>query len=160
MPRYTKAKLEELQQKAKDLYLKDFNPETIADLLKVAVTTVEKWMRQGEFEKAKQSQIIALSEIRQSILESYADVLDGKTPRITPDAAVKYAKAFEQFSSKKQVLTYIFEGFELLTDVYQLKIQETKRKQDKEIALNELKHLRQAMEEVINKLTKEVFGDD
>jgi len=160
MAKFSKAQLEEMTGKAKNLYCKDFDIDTIAELLKVSKQTVEKWARDNDFEKAKKSQLIAISELRNSILESYADVLDGKTPRITPDAAVKYAKAFELFSSKKQVLLYMFEGFELLTDEYQHEIQNTRGKAKKTELLDMLKHLRETMNRVITNLNKEVLGDD
>lgn len=160
MPKYSKAQLEEMISKAKSLYCKDFDVDTIAELLKVSKPTVEKWARDNDFEKAKKSQLIALSELRHSILESYADMLDGKKPKITPDAAVKYAKAFELFSSKKQVLLYMFEGFELLTDEYQREIQNTRGKAKKTELLDMLKHLRETMNRVITNLNNEVLGDD
>jgi hypothetical protein len=160
MAKYSKAQLEEMTMRAKSLYCKDFDTDTIAELLKVSKITVEKWAREHDFEKAKKSQIIALSELRNSILESYSDMLDGKKPKITPDAAVKYARAFELFSSKKQVLLYMFEGFELLTDNYQLQIQNERSKAKKTELLAMLKHLRETMNTVINNLNNEVLGND
>jgi hypothetical protein len=160
MPKYTKQQQEELISKAKRLFCKDFELETIADLLKVSITTIEKWAREHEFEKAKKSQLLALSEIRASILESYAAVLNGEKPKISADTAVKYAKAFEQLSSKKQVLMYMYEGFELLTDEYQRQVQQTRGKDAKVQKLNELKSLRENMNNVLQTLNNEILGND
>ena len=161
MAKFSKEQQKQRIDHAKQLYLKGFDFDTIAEILKdTTPSTVARWAKENEFEKLKRSQLIALSEIRNSILESYADLLDGKTPKIKPDEASKYAIAFERFSSKKQVLMYMYEAFELLSESYQLDIQHGKTKEEKEKALNNLQHLRTKMEIVINNLNKEVLGNE
>ena len=160
MARFTKEEQLQLIEHAKRLYIKGFDIPTIADILKVSRLTVERWARDNEFEKSKRSQVIALSEIRDSILESYADMLDGKKPKIKPDEAAKYAKAFENFSGKKKTLMYIYDAFEMLTEAYQRDLQNCKTKADKEAAFAALKILRTKMDSVILKLNNEVLGHD
>lgn len=161
MARFTKAQREEKISQARRMYCKGFDAQTISDIMgDVEVSTIERWIREEGFEKDKRSQIIALSEIRNSILESYADVLDGKTPKITADQAVKYANAFEKFSSKKQVLTYMHEAYEMLCEEYMMAIQKGTDKGEKGIWLNELQGVRSKMDQVLTRLTGEVIGNE
>lgn len=160
MSKYSKEKKRQLVDLARQLYVKGFDYATISDILKVSVNTVVRWARENDFERSKRNQMIALSEIRRSILESYADMLEGRQPRIKPDDAAKYAMAFERFSAKKQVLTYMYEAFELLTEQYQRNIQQATEKEQKQQALSDLQKLRANMDVVINNLTAEVLGND
>lgn len=161
MARFTKAERESKMEYARQLYCKGFDYQTIADIMAdVSAITVERWAREGDFERSKRSQIIALSEIRNSILESYADLLEGKPPKVKPDDAAKYATAFEKFSAKKQVLTYMHEAYEMLSEEYMKQIQAEKTRKDKEAMHEKLRTCRDMMERVLNKLTKEVLGDE
>jgi hypothetical protein len=101
-----------------------------------------------------------LSEIRNSILESFADVLDGKAPKITPDQASKYAIAFERFSARKQVLTYMHEAYEMLCEEYMNAIQAACGRGEKETLLSELRVTRSMMDKVLTRLTNEVLGNE
>lgn len=160
MPRMSKDKQHELIETARQLWCKKFDADTISDIIGVAASTVDRWARENDFERSRRSQIIALTEIRNSILESYADTLEGKKPKISPEAAAKYAAAFEKFSSSKQVLTYMYEAFDKLTDQYRTCIQSSKTKQDKASALADLQTLRRNMDIVITKLNNEVLGNE
>lgn len=160
MSRFTRDTQKQLVDHARQLYVKGFDVETIASILKLSAATVTRWARENGFERSRRSQVIALSEIRRSILESYADVLEGRQPRIKPDDAAKYAVAFERFSAKKQVLTYMYEAFELLTEEYQRHVQQATGREEKQQALIELQKLRLSMDNVVGNLTREVLGDD
>lgn len=160
MPKMSEAERQIKIEQARQMYCKGFDAQTISDIMVLAVRTVNEWIRVYDFEKSKRSQIIALSEIRNSVLESYADVLDGKTPKISADQAVKYANAFEKFSSKKQVLSYMHEAYEMLTDEYMREIQKEQDLKERESLLKELRKVRVKMTKVLSKLTKEVLGDD
>ena len=161
MARWTKEVRDQKVSHARQLYCKGFDSQTISDIMgDVAVSTVDEWIRVHEFDRSKQSQIIALSEIRGSILESYADLLDGKKPKITPDQAAKYATAFEKFSSKKQVLTYMHEAYERLCERLMKKIQKAENPKEKVKLLSELKTIRLTMEEELVELTNEVLGNE
>jgi hypothetical protein len=160
MGKFSKETQKQLIEHARQLYVKGFDADTIASILRISVNTVNRWAREHNFERSKRSQLIALSEIRRSILESYADMLEGRTPKIKPDDAAKYATAFERFSARKQVLIYMYEAFELLTEQYQRNIQTAATKQEKEQALIDLQKLRANMDIVINNLTNEVLGND
>lgn len=161
MARWTKEVREQKISHARQLYCKGFDSQSISDIMgDVAVSTIDDWIRVYEFDKSKQSQIIALSEIRGSILESYATLLDGGKPKVTPDQAAKYATAFEKFSSKKQVLTYMHEAYEMLCEEYMKDIQKMEKKKDKETLLSHLRVNRSMMEKVLTRLTNEVIGNE
>jgi hypothetical protein len=161
MAKLTKAERREKIEQAKQMYIKGFDAPTISEIMgDVTIRTVEKWIKENDFERAKRSVIISLSEIRNSILESYADVLDGKQPKIKPDAAVKYAAAFEKFSEKSKLLTYQHEAYSALCDEITLDIQKTKNKKTKDTMLESLKYIRNIMQRVLEKNTREVIGNE
>lgn len=161
MAQFTKAERELKIEQARRMYCKGFDSQTIADIMgDVTKRTLDGWIRDYDFDKSKKSQIIALSEIRNSILESYADLLDGKKPKITPDQAAKYATAFEKFSSKKQVLSYMHEAFEMLSEEFMKDIQKTEGRKEKDNLLNDLRGVRSKMENVLTRLTNEVLGNE
>ena len=160
MARFTKEKQDELIEKARKLWCADIGSSAIASVLEVSASTVDKWARDNDFERSKRSQVIALSQIRNSILESYADLLEGRQPRITPEQASKYAAAFERFSQKHKVLTYMYEAFDMLTEQYTLNIQTAKTAKDREEKLIQLKILRTNMAVVNNKLNKQVLDNE
>lgn len=48
--------------------------------------------------------------MRETILDSFQKLKAGEKPSISPDAAAKYAKAFEQLSDHKRCLPHFFEA--------------------------------------------------
>jgi len=161
MATFSKQAKQRRVEHARQLYCKGFDAQTIADIMgDLKPSTIQRWINEFDFEKSKRSQLIALSEIRNSILESYAALLDGETPKVRPDEAVKYAKAFEAFSAKKQVLTYMHEAFQMLDEQFCRDIQTAKKTVDKQRILDSLRDARQRMQTVITRLTNEVIGDE
>jgi cell fate (sporulation/competence/biofilm development) regulator YlbF (YheA/YmcA/DUF963 family) len=160
MAKFTEEERLKQAENARRLWCKGFDAETISTIMGIKPVTVNRWAEEFDFERSKRSQIIALSAIRNSILESYSDLLEGKTPKIKPDEAVKYAAAFEKFSARKQVLTYMHEAYELLDEEYCKDIQAAEKKSDKEKLLNELRVARTKMQNVLTRLTQEVIGDE
>lgn len=161
MARFTKSEREKRIELAKKLYCKGFDAETIAEAMTdVTASTVTKWIEQYGFEQMKRMQTIALSEIRSSILESYAAVLQGEKPKITPDQAAKYATAFEKFSQHKQVLTYMHEAFELLHEEFMRDIQNAKTRKDRESILLFMRESRNRQDRVLTTLTNKVLGNE
>lgn len=161
MAQYSKAEREKKISQACEMFCKGFDAQTIADIMgDIKSSTIEKWIRDFDFEKKKRNQVIALSEIRNSVLESYADVLDGKTPKISADQAVKYANAFEKFSCKKQVLSYMHEAYEIECEEIMNEIQKAKNRKEKESLLDELKRIRTRQEKILTRITNEVLGNE
>ncbi len=159
MARFTKNEQKQKRAYAKSLFIKGFDYETIAEMLGVAVSTVKNWGREDDFENARKASFIALSEMRNTVLQSWADLKEGRTPVITADVAAKYASAFEKLSSKKKTLTYIFEAFELLTEEFLNDVQKAIKKDEKEYALKVLQAVRAKTDIVITKLANEASDE-
>jgi len=160
MAKYSKALVDQKRQHGKDLFIKGFVDDVIAEILSVSQLTVKKWARQDCWESAKQASFIALSEIRNTILQSFADLKQGKIPSIKPDQAAKYAAAFEKLSDKRKVLTYMYEAFELLTDEFLKDIQHCEAGQPREEALTALRNVRSKMDKVLSQITMQVLNNE
>jgi len=160
MGKFTKEQQEQKRHYAKNLYIKGFDIETIADIIQVALSTVKRWYKDESYEAARNSNFIALSELRNTILQSFMDLKDGKKPTIKPDEAAKYACAFEKLSDKKKVLTYMYESFEMLTEELGKDIQKAKTTKDKEFALTILKRVRDKSDLILTRLTNEALDNN
>jgi hypothetical protein len=160
MARYSKEKSDKKRQQAKDMYVKMFDLETIADILDVSMNTLKRWAKDEDFEQARKSSFISLQEIRNTILESFADLRDGKKPKIKPDEAAKYASAFEKLSDKKKMLSYMYSDYELLTDELIKDVQNGKTKKDKEAALQTLIVVRNKTDIILTRTTAEALNDN
>ncbi|MDD2965434.1 MAG: hypothetical protein PHU33_15935 [Bacteroidales bacterium] len=156
MAKFSEAEKRIKIQYAKDLYIKGFEYPTISEILGVGIRTLEQWGRENQFEEARQTAVIALSEIRATILQSFSDLKAGKTPAIKPDEASKYAAAFEKLSDRRKTLTYMYEAFEMLTTELTKDVQLEKGKQ-REMALQTLKIVREKMDKLITRLTNDVL---
>lgn len=159
MARFSQEQTSQKKQYAKDLYIKGFTLDTISDIIGVAMTTLRKWAKENDFETAKQSSFIALSELRNTILQSFIDLKDGKKPTIKPDEAAKYASAFEKLSDRRKVLSFMYESFELLTDELTKDIEGARSAKAKELALETLKKVREKTDAILTKLTAEALNE-
>ena len=160
MARYSKEKSDKKRQQAKDMYVKMFDLETIADILDVAITTVKRWSKEEDFELARKSSVISLQEIKNTILESFSDLRDGKKPKIKPDEAAKFASAFEKLSDKKKMLSYMYSNYELLTDELIKDVQNGKTTKEKEAALQTLVVVRNKTDIILTRTTAEVLKEN
>jgi hypothetical protein len=160
MARFTKEQQEQKKHYAKNLYIKGFDIETIADIIQVALSTVKRWYKDDNYEAARNSNFIALSELRNTILQSFMDLKEGKKPNIKPDEAAKYASAFEKLSDRKKVLTYMYESFEMLTEELAKDIQKARNAKDKEFALTILKRVRDKSDLILTRLTNEALDNN
>ncbi|MCL2290835.1 MAG: phage terminase small subunit-related protein [Bacteroidetes bacterium] len=159
MGKFTKIEGEKKRQYGKSLYVKGFDIPTISDIIGAAESTVRKWRDNDKWEDARNSAFIALSELRNTILQSFIDLKDGKKPKIKPDEAAKYASAFERLSDRKKTLSYMYEAFEMLTHALTKDIEGAANKKDKELSLEILKRVRTKTDTIITKLTNETLND-
>lgn len=161
MARFTKAEKEKKILHAKALFCKGFDIETIAEIFgDVKPATLATWAKEGSFEQAKRVQNLGLAELRNSIVESYADLLEGRTPKIKPDDAAKYAKAFDTFSSEKKATIFMKDNFDELTEEIIKQIQKARTKKDKEFLLAVLKWNRNAMDTVLTRSINNSIGNE
>lgn len=142
---------------AKDMYVRGMSIEVIADVMGLALRTVKDWAKEQNFEQARQLNSISLSEIRAMILAGLNDIREGRTPKLKPDDASKYASAFEKMSDKSKLIPYMYELFQELTLEYSNSIERSKTASEKQLYLSELKNLRTHMDRVAQKLTQQVL---
>lgn len=159
MAKLTKNESKQKRAYAKSLFIKSFDCDTIAGILDLKVSTIKNWARDDDFEGARKASFIGLSEMRNTILQSFADLKDGKVPVISADVAAKYASAFEKLSSKKKTLTYIFEAYEMLTEEFLTDVQNALKKEDKETSLKVLQIVRAKSDIVITKLANQTDNE-
>ena len=159
MARFTKNETKQKRAYAKSLFIKSFDYETIAGILDLTTSTIKAWSRDDDFEGARKASFIGLSEMRNTILQSFADLKDGKVPVISADVAAKYASAFEKLSSKKKTLTYIFEAYEMLTEEFLSDVQTAFKTEDKALALKILQIVRAKTDIVITKLANQTDNE-
>jgi hypothetical protein len=159
MSRYSNIEIERKKQQAKELYIKLFDIQTIAEIIQITPATVTRWAKDNDFETARKSKSISLSELRSAILDSFSELREGKKPKIKPDEAAKYASAFEKLSDKKKTLSYMYEAFEMLTDELSKEVQNASTKKDKETSLSVLKIVRTKTDAILTKLTSDVLND-
>lgn len=159
MPKLTKQETEQRKQQARDLYLRGFDCHTIADILGLAPSTISKWADSLGFEADRRARAITLSEMRETILDSFQRLKAGEKPTISPDAAAKYAKAFEQLSDRKRCLPHMFEAYDILTDHLALRVQSASSKADRDQALLILKVVRDVSQQILQELTNESINN-
>ncbi len=159
MARYSDKVLAQKQRHGKELYVKGFIIETIADITGMAVSTIQRWARDDDWETAKNSSYLALSELRQTILDSFVSLKNGEKPTIKPDEAAKYASAFEKLSDNRKVLSFMYEAFEMLTDELTKDVQNAKSKAGKENALETLKKVRAKTDTILTRLTTQALKE-
>lgn len=159
MPKLTKQETDLRKQQARDLYIKGFDCATIADILGMAPSTISKWADALGFEADRRARTITLSEMRETILDSFQKLKKGEKPPISPDAAAKYAKAFEQLSDRKRCLPHMFEAYDILTDELTLCVQQARSKADREQALLILKVVREVSQHILQDITNETINN-
>ncbi len=159
MARISKNEASKKRKDAKDLFMKGFTLDDIAEIIEMSVITVRKWYAADRWESEKQSNIISLSEIRNTILISFNEIKQGLKPTIDAKTAMQYANAFEKLSDKKKMLSYMFESFELMTNELLIDIEKAKSN-DRQKCLDILKIVREKMDIVIQKTKQEVLGND
>lgn len=155
MPKLNKQETEIRRQQARDLYIKGFDIPTIADLIGMAPSTVAKWAELLHFDDDRRARQITISEMRETILDSFQKLKAGQKPSISPDAAAKYAKAFEQLSDRRRCLPHMFEAYDILTDRLTLRVQSAHSKADREAALAVVKIVRQVSQQILTDLIAE-----
>ena len=160
MAKFSKEQERQKMLYAKDLFIKGFDYDTIADIIGIAAVTLKRWGNKNDFEGAKRASIVALSYMRNCILQSFADLMQGIKPLIKPDEASKYASAFANLSDNRKVLTYMYEAFELLSQEFIKDLQEAATPDAKTKALELFRSTRDKMDKVLSVLTSQVINTD
>jgi len=157
MPRISAHERENKIAYAKRLYIKGFDYMVIADMLKVTTNTIQKWAALNDFDQAKRAANISINEIRNEILNTYEDMKNGKTPKMSPDQISKLASSFDKLATSQKSITWTLEAYELLTESFLDNIQAAKTDKQKEKLYEHLKEVRKQCDNVIVKLQKELL---
>lgn len=159
MPKYSQANKQHLIAEARKLYAAGTELDVCAHYLEIAPATLRGWAKTHAFDNARKAHLMQRPQILSALIESFQAVLDGKSPAITADQAVKYASSFEKLSDKKKLAGYTFEAFKTLTMQLLDMVGLAKKKKDKEHILATAKTCRIAMDAVIDKMIKEAFDE-
>ncbi len=151
-----KERLEKIAH-AKRLYVKGFDLNTIADMLGFSVNTLNKWASDNDFESAKRATSISINEVRNEILLTYQAMQKGEEPKMSPDQISKLVSSLEKLSYSQKSISWIIEGYELLTETFLEEVQASKSEKQKEKIYELLKEVRKRMDTAINKLQKELL---
>lgn len=158
MSKLTKKETEIKKAQAKDLYLRDFTIDTIAEMIGLSAITINRWCTAGDWVSAKKAEKISIQEMKRTILNSFNLAKEGQKPPISADEAIKYANAFEKLSDKGKQLPMMFESFDALTDEINRRLNASKTKKDKEYYLNLLKGIRPITQYVIEQTAKDQYN--
>lgn len=159
MARFTKSEKDRKIKHAKDLYIKGFDIDVIADMLGISVNTLRAWAAGNDFDTIRRAASVSISEIRNEILLTYEKMKNGEQPAMSPDQISKLTASLEKLSPTQKSLSWIIEAFNMLTDEYLSEIQKTTNIKKRESLLTHLKQLRLNMDIVITKTTKQIIGD-
>lgn len=153
MPKLTKDEAAKKRAYAKDLFVKGIALDTVADIIGISLVTLRRWAKDDDFDSARAVATLSVSQMRRTILDAFVDLQNGRTPKVNPDAASKLAAAFEKLSDRRKVLPYMFEAYELLTDHFAHLVEQAPSRKEREVALDILKRVRAATDEVIAQTT-------
>lgn len=158
--RLPKAVGDKKQAEGKRMYVKSgLTLNDIAELLELGIDTIKRWYKTGEWEKAKNLQVISIDGLKEELLNTFNDMKVGKKPAMTPDQISKLVASFEKLSDKNKNLAFCFENYELLTDKLIQKVAEASSEKEKKKRMDIVKYVRSATKEIVDKLYKEVLND-
>lgn len=157
--RLTKAAAEKKKREGKRMYINGIPLAEIAEILEIYIDTVKSWRRAGDWDEAKNVHSISIGELKEQILQSFVDMKEGKTPKMSPDQLSKIAAAFEKLTDKKKNLAYMHDNYEALTDELIKRATQAKTKKDKDERLEMVKYVRVVMDAVVTQTYKEALYD-
>lgn len=155
MPKLSKNDAAKKRAQAKELFVKGISLDTIAEIIGISIVTLRRWAKDDDYDFARAVATLSVSQMRRTILDAFVDLQNGRTPKVNPDAASKLAAAFEKLSDRRKLLPYLFEAYEMLTDHLARQVEEARSRKEKEAALNFLKMVRTATDEVIARATSD-----
>lgn len=157
--RLTKKESDQKKRQGKRMFINGFSVDEIASILEVHIETIKRWKKQYDWQKEKDVHSLSISELKRETLQTFADMKEGKTPKLSPDQLSKLAATFDKLSDKKKALAYMYENFELLSDALLKDALSERKKADKEKKLEMAKYVREMMEDLTSATYKEALND-
>lgn len=142
------------QGQGRGLYIKGYSAQTICEIIAVSVDTVNKWKKEGEWDRAKDTANISISEIEDMILQNIKDLKDGIEPKYSADMISKLVSAFEKISDKRKFAVYSMDAFNRFSDFVLAKAAKKKGKERMKL-VDFVKEARGYQDEFINELLSE-----
>ena len=157
MPKLKVSERNKLIAKAKQLYIKGFDFEFIAETFSVQPKTIEVWAKENNFESAKKAATISISELRNDILMTYSQLKNNEHPEISADQISKLVSALEKLTPNQKSIPWFIEAYQLVTEKFLIEINEAKKEPEKKRIHATLNEFRKHSDSVIDKLYKELF---
>jgi transposase len=157
--RLTKKESDTKKRQGKRMFINGFSRQEISEILEVHIETVKRWHKKEEWQKEKDVHSLSVSELKRETLQTFADMKEGKTPKLSPDQLSKLASTFDKLSDKKKALAYMYENYELLSDAILKDALSERSKAKKESKLETAKYVREMMEALTSKTYKEALND-
>ncbi|WP_372747043.1 hypothetical protein [Lutibacter sp.] len=141
------------------MFINGFSKDEIADILEVHIETVKRWANQFNWEDEKDVHSISIVELRKEVLQTFADMKEGKTPKLSADQLSKLAATFDKLSDNKKALSYMYQNFESLSNAILKDALSERAKKTKDYKLEVAKYVREVMDQLTSATYKEVFND-
>lgn len=153
MARMTTQEQEKKLQQAKELYISGFAIPFVADTVSVKSETLRKWIDTHQWDNLRRAKLITPSEIQNAILQTFAELKEGKDPKISADKISKLASAYEKLSDRQVAIGYMIDSFSELQKFILSKAQSALIKSKKEKYI----HLAQEVQAVTEELLQQKF---
>lgn len=157
--RLTKKQSDQKKRQGKRMFINGFSVDEIAEILEVHIETIKRWLKDQNWQKEKDVHSLSIAELKRETLQCFADMKEGKTPKLSPDQLSKLASTFDKLSDKKKALAYMYENFELLSDAVLKDALSESSKKKKDAKLETAKYVREIMEDLTSKTYKEALND-
>lgn len=157
--RLTKKQSDQKKRQGKRMFINGFSKDEIAEILEVHVQTIDRWYKSENWQKEKDVHSLSIAELKRETLQCFADMKEGKQPKISPDQLSKLASTFDKLSDKKKALAYMYENYELLSDALLKDALSERSKKKKEAKLETAKFVREVMEDLTSATYKEALND-
>jgi hypothetical protein len=157
--RLKKSEADRKKRQGQRMFINGLSKDEISEILEVHIETINRWARAEDWQADKDLHSISIGELKREVLQTYADMKEGRTPKISADQLSKLASTFEKFSDKKKALAYMYENFEQLSDVIIKDALSQRSKKGKEEKLATAKYVRDIMDQVLGDTYKEAMND-
>lgn len=157
--RLTKKESEKKKRQGKRMFINGFSKDEIAEIIEVHIETINRWHKQDEWQKEKDVHSLSIAELKRETLQCFADMKEGKQPKLSPDQLSKLAATFDKLSDKKKALAYMYENYEILFDAILKNALSERKAKDKQEKLDIAKYVRDIMDDITSKTYKEALND-
>lgn len=158
MARLTNVEADKKRADGKSLFIKGLSVQSISEIIGISTSSINKWKIEGEWEEAKKINNISISQLRQEVLQTFNDLKNGDTPKLSADEITKLAAAFEKLNDKSKQLAYMYGAFEQLSEKCAQKVISASKK-EKDFTLKSYQFVRKQMSELTEEIYNQTLND-